>query len=424
VNKAKALHPAERLSSSHAVPATVRVAGKRAAMVVFSYYSTDPRPRRAAEALVKEGMSVEVICLAEGGPEAKRQTLNGVDLVRVPVKRRRTGILAYVFQYVAFIVISFTVLAVRSFTRRYHLVYVHNMPDILVLSSLVPRALGAKVILDLHDPMPELLMTIFNLDQDRLWVRLLTRLEKWSIGRADLALTVNLACKRLFASRSCRSEKIGIVMNSPDEAIFRFCPPRADDATWCSPRRRFVIMYHGALVERNGLDLAVEAFARVRKFTPPVELRIYGHETPFLHRVMRSVRGKSLRDAVQFLGPKRAEDIAQAIEECDVGIIPNHRNLFTELNTPVRIFEYLALGRPVIAPRARGIQDYFKDGSLIFFELGDAADLARKIEYVFLHPGDVAEIVKRGQEVYLAHAWAQEKQTLVNLTGELLSRAV
>ncbi len=55
-----------------------------------------------------------------------------------------------------------------------------------------------------------------------------------------------------------------------------------------------------------------------------------------------------------------------------MGLIPNHRSAFAEINTPTRIFEYLALGKPVIAPRAAGISDYFDEGSMIFFELGNA----------------------------------------------------
>ncbi len=112
------------------------------------------------------------------------------------------------------------IFALRSLGRRYDLVYVHNMPDILVLSSLIPKALGAKVVLDLHDPMPELMMTIFRAPQSNKSVQLLKRLEKWSIARADLAITVNLACKRIFSSRSCPPEKIAVVMNSPDGQIF------------------------------------------------------------------------------------------------------------------------------------------------------------------------------------------------------------
>ena len=103
-----------------------------------------------------------------------------------------------------------------------------------------------------------------------------------------------------------------------------------------------------------------------------------------------------------------------------MGIIPNQRNIFAEINTPTRIFEYLALGKPVIAPRAAGIQDYFDTTALIFFELGDSEDLARKIEYVYVHSAEAVESVMRGQEVYRAHTWRQERQRLVNLVGELL----
>ena len=401
---------------------TSRLRGKRVAMVVFSYYLMDPRPRRAAEALRNEGMHVDVICLKGGKGDPKPETFSGVDVLRIPLQRRRTGAFGYVFQYVAFVLACAGILAVRSLTRRYDLVYVHNMPDILVLSALIPKAFGAKVILDLHDPMPELMMTIFNLDRDSLWVRTLKRLEKLSIERADLALTVNLACKKLFVSRGSRPEKIRVVMNSPDDEIFVFQPPRFEAPAGHASRRPFVIMYHGSLVERNGVDLAVDAIARVRESVPSVELRIYGSETKFLERVMETVHAKGLTEVVRYLGPRRIEDIAKAIVECDLGIIPNRRNVFTELNTPTRIFEYLSLGKPVIAPRAAGIQDYFDDDSLIFFELGDAEDLARKIKEAFFRPGKAVELVKRGQAVYLAHTWPEERQTLVNLTSELLTR--
>ena len=403
------------------VPSTHRPRRKRVAMVVFSYYPMDSRPRRSAEALVKEGMEVEIICLRGARTDPRRETLGGVDVFRVPLKRQRGGILRYVFQYLAFLLISTTVLGVRSVTRRYDLVYVHNMPDFLVLSALVPKVLGAKVILDLHDPMPELMMTIFDLRQDALPVRALKRLEKWSIRLADRVVTVNLACKRLFTSRSCRPAKIRVVMNSPDEDVFGSQPSRPDIAIRRAQSKPFVLMYHGSLVERNGLGLAIDALARIRESLPPAELRIYGPATPFLERVMGSVRSSGLSDRVHYLGPRRLEDIVTAIADCDIGIVPTQRNAFTPITTPTRIFEYLALGKAVIAPRAPGVQDYFGDDALVFFELGDANDLARKIEYVYSHPGEVLEIVKRGQEVYLAHTWHQERKTLITLTGELLN---
>jgi glycosyltransferase involved in cell wall biosynthesis len=309
----------------------------------------------------------------------------------------------------------------RSLKRRYDLIYVHNMPDILVLSSLIPKALGAKVILDQHDPMPELMMTIFNLDQTSSSVRLLSWLEKWSIARVDLVITVNIACRQIFGSRSCPPEKIGVVMNAPDGEIFPFRAARSGASTNQDPTRRFVVMYHGSLVERNGLDLAVDALARVRAAVPTAELRIYGRNTAFLEHVMDRAHQKGLSDCVHYLGPRSLEELVHEIEACDVGVIPNHRNAFTDINTPTRIFEYLALGKPVIAPRTPGILDYFPEDSLLLVESGNSSDIARQIEYVALNYQEAIRVAERGQQIYLKHTWQQERRTLVELVSGVLT---
>jgi glycosyltransferase involved in cell wall biosynthesis len=403
-----------------AIDSRQRLHGRRAAVLLFSHYPADPRPRRAAEALAKEGVTIDVICLRESEKESRRQTINGVNVLRVPMRRHRGGKMSYVSQYTAFILTSFACLAFRSLTRRYDFVHVHNMPDLLVFSALVPKALGAKVILDLHDPMPELMQTIFKLREKSFGVRILKRFEKWSIRFADVVLTVNLASKKIYSSRSCAPEKISVVLNSPDDDIFRFQPPRSRSLNGRDTAQPFVILYHGSLVRRNGFDLAVDALEIVRKRIPTARLMVCGARTPFFEEVMESARKRGLQDIVEYAGARNLNQIVEAIESCDLGIIPNHRNIFTEINTPTRIFEYLALGKPVIAPQAQGIQDYFGDEELVFFKLGDASDLAQKIEFAFFHPHDVEQIVKRGQEIYLAHTWSREKLNLLKPISELL----
>jgi len=238
-----------------------------------------------------------------------------------------------------------------------------------------------------------------------------------SIMCADLVITVNVACKKIFAARSCRSEKIGVVMNSPDGEIFpyrsaRTYSPRSSD-------KPFAIMYHGSLVERNGLDLAVEAVAQVCKTIPEAELRVYGGSTPYLEKVMEKARALGIQNHVRYMGPRKLEDLVGEIEACDVGVIPNHRNAFTDINTPTRIFEYLALGKPVIAPRTPGIQDYFEPEALFFFDSGNAKELAQRIDEVSSHPVQAMEKAERGQEVYLVHSWQKERETLLDLVGDL-----
>jgi glycosyltransferase involved in cell wall biosynthesis len=398
-----------------------RLCGRRAAVLLFSHYPADPRPRRAAEALAAQGANIDLICLRDGDGEPAHETYGSINVTRVRLKRYRGSKLDYVGRYAAFILTSFFYLASRSLTRRYDLVHVHNMPDILVFAAIVPKLLGAKVILDLHDPMPELMQTIFTLPEHSFSVVVLKRLEKWSIRFADLVLTVNLACKKIYSSRSCQPHKIKVVINSPDDEVFRF--------QWGDVRgvngngneaKPFVILYHGSLVHRNGFDLAVDALEKVRKTIPSARLSVCGKRTNFFEKVMESAQQRGLDRNVDYLGVRNLKEIVEAIEDCDLGIIPNHRNIFTEINTPTRIFEYLALAKPVIAPKTKGIQDYFGDNDLIFFELGDADDLARKIEFAFSHPAEVAETVKRGQEIYLSHTWSRERLSLLNSISELL----
>jgi glycosyltransferase involved in cell wall biosynthesis len=399
------------------LPACVALKGKRAAMVVFSSFPDDPRPRRAAEALISVGMSVDMICLQDKD-KPKRESFNGIRVRRISVARRRGGTLDYIYQYVAFLLIASGIITKRSLSKRYDLVYVHNMPDFLVLSGLIPKIFGAKIVLDLHDPMPELMMTINSLAEQSMKVSVMKREEKWSMYLADAVITVNQACARLFASRSCKSEKITVVMNSPDEKIFRLQRPQPHNKT-NRKDEPFVIMYHGSLVERNGLELAVDAFEKIWVSIPTAEMRIYGFPNSFLDRVMESVQRRGLEKSVRYYGPKPIEQIVHAIEDCDVGIIPNQRNIFTELNTPTRIFEYLALGKPVITPRAPGISDYFDENTLVYFELGSAEDLAKKIEFVFKNPELAVEMTRRGQKVHQAHTWRIERTQLIGLMNVL-----
>jgi len=263
--------------------------------------------------------------------------------------------------------------------------------------------------------------TIFKLPEESFSVTMLKRLEKWSIRFADLVLTVNLACKKIYSSRSCEPRKIKVVINSPDDDVFRLQRTDAGKTNGKNGNgsKPFVILYHGSLVHRNGFDLAVNSLEKVRNAIPSVRLKVCGKQTTFFEEVMKSAQQRGLDGNVDYLGPCNLNQIVEAIEGCDLGIIPNHRNIFTEINTPTRIFEYLALEKPVIAPKTRGIQDYFGDNDLIFFELGDADDLARKIEFAYSHPVDVAETVKRGRVVYLSHTWSRERLALLNSIGEL-----
>jgi glycosyltransferase involved in cell wall biosynthesis len=388
--------------------------GKRAAVLLYSYYPSDPRPRRAAEAMIEAGMEVDLLCLSKDGSESPQELVNGVRVFRMPMKRRRESIWTYFRQYSRFLVASFWFLTRRDLRRRYDLIHVHNMPDALVFAALVPKLRGARIILDLHDPMPELMMSIYGLDPHEWSVRLLRRLERWSIRFANLVLTPNITFKNLFVSRSCPPEKLQIVMNSPQQEIFDSArlgitrPPGRNGTA-------FRIMHHGLIAHRHGIDLLVEAVARVRSSIPGVRLDIYGARTPFLDTVLAATDRLGVADIVHYHGEKTQADIARAIQESDLGVVPNRSSPFTELNFPTRIFEYLAMHRPVLAPATQGIKDYFSEDQLLMFEPGNVDDLTARILWIREHPDAARDLVTRGLEVYRQYLWQKERARFLDL---------
>src|SRR5450631_249826 len=113
-------------------------------MLAHTYYLRDPRVRREAEALAEKGFEIHVICLSEkagtnGRREPGRARVNGVEIHRLPVSRRRGGPLRYFYEYFMVGLLGGLKLTWLHCQGKIAVVHVHNMPDILVLAGLVPR---------------------------------------------------------------------------------------------------------------------------------------------------------------------------------------------------------------------------------------------------------------------------------------------
>ncbi len=391
----------------------------RVGMVVFSCYPDDPRVRREAEALVVSGMHVEVICLQQPG-STRKDLVNGVSVFRIPITRKRGSPARYLWEYAMFLFLAGYKLFQRNLGSKYDVVHVHNMPDVLVFSALVPRMSGAKVILDLHDPMPEVFMAKYSIPSGHAMIRALLFLERKSISFADVILTPNAAFQTLFIERGCPKEKIHVVMNVPDPAIFHRTngtPSRVHSRS----SGEFILMYHGTVVERHGLDTAVEAVAQVRDTIKNIAFHVFG-DGDFVDEFKRRVKELGVQDVVTYHGQVGIEAIAATIGHVDVGIIPNKKSVFTDINFPTRIFEYLSKGKPVVAPRTRGIKDYFREDEIEFFEPGDPSDLATAILRIHHDPERSKAVVVKGMRVYERCSWPLEKARFVNVVNSLLGR--
>ena len=275
------------------------------------------------------------------------------------------------------------------------------------------------MILDLHDPMPELFQTIFGLGPTHPFVRLLAVAEWCSTRYANVVLTPNRAFSDLFVRRSHCSEKIKVIMNTPSDKIFP-APVVLPAGAPASPPA-FRLMYHGLIAERHGLDILLQAVRIVAADIPEITLDIYGGRSPFLGTIEEMIRRLGLADRVRYHGMKSLAEIASIIRTVDLGVVPNRRSPFTELNFPTRIFEYLALKKPVVTLNTEGVRDYFSADEIFFLESDDPVALAGTIRRIHADPEQTQMVVERGYDVYQRHRWSEEKARFLSCVVQLVT---
>ena len=379
-------------------------------MIAYANYRTDARIKNYVEALLKQGYEIDVFALGSNDSE----TQPGVRVFSVMRKywggsARRYALSQLWFAlYVAFLV------SWRFLRRRYRLIHVHNIPNFLVFSAIVPKLGGAKIILDVHDTMPEAYATKFDLSLDHPLIALLRWEERLSAWFADQVITTNELHEEVLCSHGIAADKIEVILNVGNERLFR---PALDRP----PHDGLMLVYHGTIAERLGIDLILKAVAVASEKCPGLRLLLIG-EGDFLSTVERLMSDWGLTDKVQIRGFVPVEELPAYLYEADVGIVGNRGYTEAKRNymLPVKMLEYAAMEIPTIAPRLRVIRHYFDEDSAIFYAPDDAKDMARRIVEVYQHREIIAN-VKQGLRTFnQRYNWSAMEKKYLDIIGRLL----
>lgn len=379
-------------------------------------FPLDARVRREVECLSEAGHEVDVISLRRGG-EPGRERWKGVEVYRLPLRHRRDGPVVYVLEHLAFMAMATLLAAFLHLRRRYDVVQANTIPDSVIFASIVPKLLGARAMLDLHECVPEFVATKYGLSPRHPLVRLSAWIEQAAIRYADRVVTCTREMKEAFVARGAPAGKIDVVLNSADESIFdveRY-PPR--------PREpgRFTLICHGSVEERYGHDTLVEAVALLRDEIPELRLEVYG-EGSFLEEVEALVRRRGLEDRVWLAGDYvPIEQLLAAIARCDAGVVAMKKDAFRDLTHCNKMYDLIAMRRPAAISRTRSVQGYFGEDCFAYFEAGDAADLARAIRELHASPELGERLVERAAKVNEPYRWPRQREVYRRAVESLLA---
>lgn len=384
----------------------------KACMVAYTFYETDNRVRRYAEALARRGDTVDAIALAREGQPAF-EILQGVRVHRIQKRViDERGPFSYLLKLMLFFFRSAWFLAVHHLREPYQLIHVHSVPDFEVFATIVPRLMGARVILDIHDIVPEFYASKFKVHERSLVFRMLVFIERLSIAYSNHVIIANHLWHEKLVRRSVRAEKCTAIINYPDPAIFSPRPrPARDDGA-------FVMCYPGTLIWHQGLDLAIQAVALLRDRVPQLRFLLIGDGAE-RENLKRMIRENNLEDRVSLTGLVPLETVATTMAGVDLGVVPKRSDTFGNEAFSTKIMEFMAMGVPVLAARTKIDQYYFNDDLVQFFESGNAQDLAEKIEQIVNSPARRAQLAASCNAFIAQNTWDVRKQEYLDLVDRL-----
>jgi glycosyltransferase involved in cell wall biosynthesis len=367
--------------------------------------------QREAEALTQAGYDTEVICMRY--PERPRRTvLNGVHITSLPPALRKTNKFRQAFEYVLFTGLAGATLTWRHLRRRYAVVQVNTLPDFLVFSALVPKLLGARVLLHMKEPSPELGELLFG--RPRI-VRLFERIEQRAIRFADRVLTVTDQLKERLVERGAPADKITVVLTGvgAETQLAQWTPPedaRADG---------FLLVCHGTIEDRYGHDTIVEAVALLRDELPDLRVVFTGRGS-YQEQLAELVEEQGVGSMVRNEGWVSLSRVNDLLAAADAGVVAQKASPYSHLVHTNKLIDFWIFGLPVIHSRLRAVEQTYDESELEYFEPGDAADLARAIKRLHDDSARRDELIRNGKIALERSGWPVQKQVYLGVYAELL----
>jgi glycosyltransferase involved in cell wall biosynthesis len=389
------------------------MSGRRVAMVAYSYYESDNRILRYARALAARGDQVDVFALRRGYSVPEAETLEGVNVFRIQerLEKTETSKLTFASRLVRFLVKASWALAKEHRKEPYAVVHVHNMPDFLVFAALYPKMAGAKVVLDIHDIVPEFFSSKFGTSSETLMVRALRWVEKLSAALADHVIVANHLWAEKFELRTHSQGKCSVFINNVDSTAFY--PGRRQRTD-----EKQIILYPGGLQWHQGLDLALHAFQRVSRDFPNAELHIYGDGIMKPHLVSLA-RELGFNRSVKFFDPLPANEISGVMANADLGIVPKRADGFGNEAYSTKIMEFMAVGVPVVVSATKVDRHYFNDSVVRFFESGNFNALADAMTELLRDEEKRRSQVREAFDYVSRNCWDLRKQDYLALVDNL-----
>jgi glycosyltransferase involved in cell wall biosynthesis len=193
-------------------------------------------------------------------------------------------------------------------------------------------------------------------------------------------------------------------------------PVRFHNATPAREKSGFVIGYVGALRSTGGFNTLIDAFATVARDSSQARLLIVG-DGPAREHLNREIGARGLTGRVDFTGEVPADAIPGWLASMDIAIAP-YPPVSLFYSSPLKVYEYMAAGLPIVASRIGQVEEVIRDGLTgMLVTPGHAANLSRAISELERNSMKRSMLGNAARAAVQEHTWENQVAAVLSFAG-------
>jgi glycosyltransferase involved in cell wall biosynthesis len=374
---------------------------------------SDARVHKEARTLVRNGYSVTVFVWNRKGVSEGRKEFDGIKIERIPLKVPFSETRGILFFYILLFNLKTFLRLLRS---SFDLVHCHDL-DTLFAGLIAGKIKGKKVIYDAH----EIYGLMIQPYTSKMIVKILSSVEFLLIKKTDALITVSELFSSYFKLGVGDNVEIFVIMNCKDSGDFEKSKKEIEELKIrFGVSNRFIILYDGWLTPDNGLE---DLFVGIEKLNHQIrDLMVIICGDGYCEKEFkRLVKEKNIENYVKFIGKIHSRDIPLLVNACDIMyVVYKPTNKYSFFRTPVRLFEAIIAGKPVIAGNLGNIKQIVEKGGfgllVNYGKTDDLCDALLKLKYDIRLRNDLGEKAKNMAKTY---NWFLMEEKLLKLYEHL-----
>ena len=300
----------------------------------------------------------------------------------------------------------------RAARGRYDAVHSHEEGG--AIGVLLAAILRVPHLYDMHSSLPQQIAN-FGYGRATWLARLLGGLERMMVRRSRVVIVI---CEDLLSTVRDLDAGVPAVLieNASGDPPSPGAGPDVRRELGVGPDTP-VVLYTGTFEAYQGLGLLYDAMTRVAARRPAARLVMVGGEPAQVEAARRDVSVRGLAGSVVFTGQRPPADIPRFLDAATVLVSPRS----TGTNTPLKIYQYLRSGRPIVATNLRTHTQVLSPETSFLVEPTAEAFAAGILEALD-HPDRAADIGRRARDVadtkYSDEAFLEKTERALALLSE------